>query len=80
MGVQKFECVKNTELSREQELGLKSIKLKLVKYTEIISSVPPPKKPVQKGHAQVDCTTSGMDASGKIFSIPESLFLKKVKT
>lgn len=37
-----------------------SVKLKMVKYTEIIGSVSPLKDPILKKPAQVDCTASNM--------------------
>lgn len=42
-----------------------SVKLKLVKYTEIIGSSPPLKESVEKEPAQMDCTSSNIDISGK---------------
>lgn len=56
-----------------------SVKLKLVKYRETISSVPPLKEPVQKEAAQADCTASNLDVSGKNFSTSES-FSKMFRT
>lgn len=57
-----------------------SVKLKMVKYTEIIGSVSPLKDPILKKPAQVDCTASNMDVSGKNFSTPESFFSKMDRT